>query len=127
MIVRMIFALVLVGTILVGKVVLNYWKRMTTMDSMGQVWVAMCETLSTNNFKQINVAQESKRLFPEVLIKNGLLVDSWGRPLRVSIEKIEDGFGLDMTSSGPDGVMGTSDDIVWKRTVRGDNPTPKGS
>lgn len=124
-IIGILVALVLVGTTLLGMTILNQWRRMRTMDSMGQLWVAMCETLSTNNFKQIDVATEALKLFPEIPVKNGQVLDSWGQPLKVSIERIDEGFRLDIISSGRDRVMGTSDDIIWKRTVRGDNPTPK--
>ncbi len=44
--------------------------------------------------------------------------DSWGMPLRSSLEKANDTFMLSVTSAGKDKQFGTQDDIVYKEKVK---------
>jgi hypothetical protein len=50
------------------------------------------------------------------LLGEGSPKDPWGRPYRLRVPSIHDPEGADFWSAGPDGIDGTSDDIVsWMK------------
>ena len=47
--------------------------------------------------------------------ETGELLDPWGNPLSVKVERVEQHYVVYVQSAGPDGVMGNGDDYLWDR------------
>ena len=45
----------------------------------------------------------------------GQLLDPWGNPLSVKVERVEQHYVVYVRSAGPDGIMGNGDDFLWDR------------
>ena len=94
-------------------------KRMRTLDTMGQVTVALDRTLPDHGpIVGYNVTEQSKRLFPDLKMVDGKIADAWERPIKVSLEYASDGFHVRMVSAGKDGKFDTDDDIVNEGVIR---------
>jgi hypothetical protein len=96
-------------------------KRMQTLDTMGQVGVALDRTLPSQPSQWpivgYNPAKETKRLFPDVRMVQSEIADAWGRPITISVECHKGSFLVRMISAGKDGVIGTSDDITKEVSI----------
>ena len=114
---RLLLALVLalfVCALFAANAIRYAVKRMRTLDTIGQVSVAVSRTLGTNSLALdgYDVVMKARRLFPSIPLTNGQLADSWGHPLKVAIKRGEQGFDLRIVSSGPDGVFDSRDDLI---------------
>jgi len=112
-----IAALILGLSLIVGSNVRNQVKRMNTLDTMGQILVALDKTMPTAYGREINAVEATRNMFPSILITNHEILDAWRRPIQISVKKIEQGFAISIVSSGPDGVFGTKDDIVRNEVI----------
>ena len=45
----------------------------------------------------------------------GQLLDPWGNPLSVKVERVGQHYVVYVRSAGPDGIMGNGDDFLWDR------------
>ncbi|MCL2104562.1 MAG: hypothetical protein FWH21_05865 [Kiritimatiellaeota bacterium] len=72
-----------------------------------------------NTIKDCNLASKVIQLNPDkTRVQNGQIVDAWGNPITVTIERIGNEIHTTIISAGSDGVIGTNDDIVhrWSST-----------
>jgi len=86
-------------------------KRMRTLDTMGQISVALDRTLGIKPLDGYDPASETQKLFPSVASTDGQILDGWGKSITISIKRVEKGFQVSLISSGTDRIMGTNDDI----------------
>lgn len=119
-----VIVLLIIGGGIITEATITQVKKMKTMDTMGQIVVTMCKTLGTNNVDGYKTTQEVQRVFPSIHVKDGEILDSWGRPIKVSIKKVNNVFIVEMVSAGVNKVVGTKDDIIMKRTILGENAEP---
>jgi len=105
-------AIVLVAFAIIQPRFMNHVNRARTFDYMGEIYVTITRTLETQPLKEYDAVSEARKIFPSLPVSNGAIVDAWGNPMRISIERIKDGFHVTLTSAGRDGVFGTKDDLV---------------
>jgi hypothetical protein len=89
---------------------------MTTRDTIGCVTVALDRTLGTKPLAKYDVVEETVKLFPEIRKSGNQIVDAWSNPLDIEIRAFDKVIDVSITSAGPDGRFGTSDDLmkaVW--------------
>jgi hypothetical protein len=86
-------------------------KRVRTLDSMAQIIVSLDKTLGIMPLARYDPVVETQRLFPSIEVKSGQILDGWNRPITISITREVNGFRLSLVSPGPDGAMGTRDDL----------------
>jgi hypothetical protein len=96
-------------------------KQARTDDTLSFILQTLCQRLTTNTFSELDVVTETTRLYPKVPTKAHTIVDAWGNPINISIQRRTNGYEIELISAGPDGVIGTHDDRVIKRFLR-DNP-----
>ena len=99
-----------------GKTVF-YIKRMRTLDTMGQIYVSLSNSLGKTPLEKYNAVLETQKAFPDISVKDGKITDAWGNPIEISIQKIEKGYKVCFISGGSDGKVGTCDDVVDKRLI----------
>ena len=103
--------------LILGGKTRNQIKRMETLDTMGQISAALDRALPTNQWQTIDPDKAVRSAFPRIPRIGRDVVDAWGRPITISIETVQQGFAVDIISSGPDGVIGTKDDLVWSELI----------
>jgi hypothetical protein len=112
---RLLVATLGVGLLLVAvSKTRTQMERVMTLDTMGQILVALDRTMPTNGVHPVKIdpTGEVQRRFPNIVTVNGEVADAWGRPIRVSINNTTNGFAIEIVSAGPDRQMGTKDDLV---------------
>jgi hypothetical protein len=118
--IRLLVATLGAGLVLVAvRETRTQMKRVTTLDTMGQILVALDRSLPTNEVPlvEIDLAREVRRQFPNTVTVNGEVADAWGRPIRLSINNVTNGFAIEIVSAGPDGQVGTKDDLVRRDII----------
>ena len=79
---------------------------------MGQITVTLDRTLEKSKpLDEYDPVSETRKLFPSAVSMNGKIMDGWGRPIVISIKRIEKGFEISLASAGPDGIMHTENDL----------------
>ena len=57
-------------------------------------------------------ALECRKRSPELKTDSqGRILDGWGNPITISIQKLNDVYQVTITSPGSDGILGTKDDL----------------
>jgi len=95
----------------------NQVRRMTTLDSMGQILVALDRTAGESPLEQYDPVVETQKIFPSISVRNGQIMDGWGNPIKISIKRVKTGLQAYFTSAGPDGVMGSKDDVIREEVL----------
>ena len=85
-----------------------------TQNRVARIHAALGRALGKKPLAEYHLATEILEQFPEVSVTNGRIVDEWGRPIIVTIERFTNVVWATVTSAGPDGKTGTKDDIVRK-------------
>ena len=98
-------------------------KRVKTLDCMGLIMITLGRTLPIGSSlpKEYDSVMEAKKLFPEIPIVNHEIMDGWMNPIRISLKREGTNFQVECVSAGPDGIMGTKDDLVKKYAVPDEN------
>jgi hypothetical protein len=86
-------------------------KAVKTLDSMGQIYVALSRSLGNEPLEKYNAVAETLKLFPSLSVTSNQIADAWGRPIKISITKVGKGFNINLESPGADGRIDTKDDI----------------
>jgi len=92
--------------------------RMKTLDTIGQILAAMDKGLTSNSRTEYNPVKEARKMFPLIPEKNGYIIDAWGNPISISIQKAESGFRIHIASAGSDEMIGSADDIIRDEFLR---------
>lgn len=97
----------------VGDIVVFQFPRheAQTRDTMGQ-WIQRLEFVDG---QMPATLQELRDARTGQALTAAMLKDAWGRPL--VYERSEDGYGYSLASAGPDGTVGTADDITREQVA----------
>lgn len=87
-------------------------KRMKTYDSMGQILVAIDKEIGKKSMADFNPVTETQKVFPDISVVRGQIVDGWGNPMVISVEDVSQGYRVIIKSCGQDGILGTKDDLI---------------
>jgi hypothetical protein len=93
-------------------------KRMTTLDTFGQIIVTLDRTLTRNNWQlEAEHVEQVRKEFPNISVAEGHFLDQWAQPISLKIELEGTRFVITLVSHGPDAVNGTRDDITQRMLI----------
>ncbi|MCL1921838.1 MAG: hypothetical protein FWG50_12335 [Kiritimatiellaeota bacterium] len=87
-------------------------KTAVTVNREARILAALGKALGRKPFAEYDLTAEILGYFPEASLKNGKIIDAWGSPVTMKIERVENEIFVWIRSAGPDGKMGTKDDVV---------------
>src|SRR4051794_21817074 len=82
-----IVALCTFALVTVGITINTARKRMTTLDTFGQIIVTLAKTLTRNNWQlEAEHFEQVRKEFPNISVADGHFLDQWSRPISLKIE-----------------------------------------
>jgi len=111
---------ILVGIAAGIFVVAVYWilcfrsamRVMSNAESVVSVDYAVGQFLNCQReFATNGLANYIESNYPNINVKNGVILDKNGRPMRISINNNTNTYYISVSSSGKDGLWGTRDDV----------------
>ena len=104
------------------KFVIREIGRLDTFDTVTMITVVCSKTLYDEEWeKGYRPEEQAITMFPGKLkTSGGRILDGWGHPIIISVQNMAECFSITITSAGPDGRIGTEDDIIRHQYLRHD-------